>query len=581
MLYMKKILLLAVLSAALFAGCQKPDFDSTVNGEALGTFTLSAPVTNTAIALNAATPTAKVEISWTASKPGVDAVPVYKWIAALKTNGSLEAPLLEIASDNAGKDARLTITHKQLDDALKAKGIADGAKTDLIWSVKADNGSTQLISSDIRNISITRMKDGVTAFILLGPASSASAITLNPVSTADSVKFNWTKSLPATGGPAITYQVAFSKDGAFTTPLFTIAAANTGKDTVLSVAMKQLNDSLVKYGFTDLSQTVSLKWTVIATSGTWKQPADYINDIAFLREVNFYLVGSVNGWSIDNPLKMVVDQKADRYSTVFYTYIKLADNDEFKFFKTKGDWGSGYGDNGAGTTPGSYKTGFNVGGNFKVTAGGIYRLTIDTKNDLAYIQQKQVGVVGNMQGWNATAPLLGAYLQRDKFLIIVPSSGTDEFKFHDGSLGSPWTFGIGDDRWWGGADGKLNHDGGDPNLKAAYSPYTRLIWDATNVQQLKYNMYQGKLRMVGGAPVVGDWTPANAPDMDYQGNGVWKKTITFTGTTEFKFVSAEGWDLNYGADGAGKIREGGDNITLTAGTYTITVDEYNRTYTIL
>jgi len=580
MLLMKKFLMLAVLSVAIFAGCQKADFDSTVTGEALGTFTLNAPATNTTLVLNAATPTAKVEISWAASKPGVDATPLYKWVAALKATGNLDAPILEIPSDNNGADAKLTLTQKQLDDALKAKGIADGAKADLIWSVRADNGSTQLLAGDIRNISITRMRDGATAFILLSPASATAASTLNPVSTADSVKFKWTKALPATGGPAITYRVAFSKDN-FTTTLFTIPASNSAKDTALSIAAKQFNDSLVKYGYSDLSQTVTLKWTVIATSGTWQQQADYINDIAFIREVNFYLVGSPNGWSIDNPLKMVVDQKADRYSTVFYTYIKLAANDEFKFFKTPGDWGSGYGDNGAGTTPGSYKTGYNVGGNFKVTTAGIYRLTIDTKNDLAYVQEKQVGVVGGMQGWTPSAPLYGAYLQRDKFLIIVPSSGTDEFKFHDRSLGPDWTFGIGEDRWWGGADGKLVQDGGDPNIKAAYTPYTRLIWDATNVQQMKYNIYQGKLRIVGGAPVIGDWTPANALDMDYQGNGVWKKTVTFSGSTEFKFVSAEGWDLNYGADGTGKIREGGDNITRAAGTYTITVDEYNRIYTIL
>ncbi len=42
MLLMKKILMLAVLSVAIFAGCQKADFDSTVTGEALGTFTLNA-----------------------------------------------------------------------------------------------------------------------------------------------------------------------------------------------------------------------------------------------------------------------------------------------------------------------------------------------------------------------------------------------------------------------------------------------------------------------------------------------------------------------------------------------------------
>ncbi len=61
-------------------------------------------------------------------------------MAALKANGNLDAPLLEIPSDNNGADPKLTLTQKQLDDALKAKGIADGAKADLIWSVKADNG---------------------------------------------------------------------------------------------------------------------------------------------------------------------------------------------------------------------------------------------------------------------------------------------------------------------------------------------------------------------------------------------------------------------------------------------------------
>ncbi|MDF2186915.1 SusE domain-containing protein [Paraflavitalea sp. CAU 1676] len=589
---MKKILLLALWTIAVLAACQKPDYDTTVTGESIGNFALSLPATNAAIALNAATPTAKLEITWAAAKPGVDKVPTYKWVAAAKTNGTLETPLLELPSDNGGKDAKLTITHKQLDDALKAKGIADGAKTELIWSIQADNGSTQQTATETRNITITRMKDGATAFILLGPASSSSPITINPVSTADSVKFNWRRSVPAAGAGAITYKVVFSKDGNFEAPVFTIPAGNTGKDSVLAIVAKDLNDTLVKYNYADLSQTVSLKWTVIATSGTWKQPADYVNEVAFLREINFYLVGSVNDWSIDNPLKMVVDQKADRYGTVFYTYIKLSDNAEFKFFKTKGDWSSGYGDNGAGATAGSFKTAYNVGGNIKVATGGIYRLTIDTKNNLAYVQPKQVGVVGGMQGWDAKAPVYGTYMQRDKFLILASSSGTDQFKFHDGSLGAVWTFGIGDDRWWGLAtNGKLGHEGApeptEVNIVAPYAPVTRLIWDGSNPQQIGYKAYQGKLRIVGSTAQVGSWTPGNALDMDYQGNGVWKKTVTFAGATEFKFVIAEGWDLNYGVDvpeasgTPGTLKEGGGNITLGAGTYTITIDEYKRTYTIL
>jgi hypothetical protein len=366
--------------------------------------------------------------------------------------------------------------------------------------------------------------------------------------------------------------------------LFSIPASNSGKDTVLKIAAKSLNDSLVKYGYADMAQTIKLKWTVIATSGTWNQKATYVNDIAFLRQVNFYVVGTLNGWSIDNPLLLIADQSSDRYGSVFYTYIKLDANAEFKFFKTKGDWNSGYGDDGAGPIAGSYNSGFNKGGNIKVNTAGIYRLSIDTKNNIAYVQQKQVGLVGSLQGWKPSTPLYGAYLQRDKFLFIAPTVANDEFKFHDGSYGPDWTWGVGQDRWWGdgGTTGKLSHESGAGNLKTTYTPYSRFIWDGTDPQSLKYSILQGKLRIVGSTAVVGSWTPANAPDMDYQGNGVWKKTITFATATDFKFVSAEGFDFNYGADGAtGNIKENGDNISKPAGTYTITVDEYNRTYTIL
>src|ERR1041384_8154725 len=101
MLRMKKIFMLALLAAAVMAGCPQTDFLEKGTGEALGTCTLNAPATSAVIALNAATPTAPVEITWSAAKPGVDAVPTYKWVAALKTNGTLETPLLEIASDNS------------------------------------------------------------------------------------------------------------------------------------------------------------------------------------------------------------------------------------------------------------------------------------------------------------------------------------------------------------------------------------------------------------------------------------------------------------------------------------------------
>ncbi len=78
-----------------------------------------------------------------------------------------------------------------------------------------------------------------------------------------------------------------------------------------------------------------------------------------------------------------------------------------------------------------------------------------------------------MQGWNAGAPIFGAYINRDHFLIIAPSNGSDEFKFHDGPV---WDNGTPDNaRWWGSLGdvtdwwGNLDKDGGGANIVANWS----------------------------------------------------------------------------------------------------------------
>ena len=582
---MKRYLIFATCALLLAAACKKFDFDYSSNGEALNSFQLTAPADNSAIVLNSATPNDSIVISWTPSKPGVGAPVIYTWIAAL-SSGSLDQPAISIPSNNSGKATSLTLTQKALDDALKAKSIADGARADLIWSVQADNGSTKLRSNQVFHLSVTRFTDGVSPFVIYGPASSTANMEINPTSTTDTISFLWQKAAPSNPAHPVSYQLYFTGDSlTFSQPLFSVTSGNNGTDTTLKLTWKQISDSLNAKGLTDLSKVAKMKWNVKATSGNFSLWSKYENKLYILRKVSFYIVGSFTGnWSMSQAMQMVVDKKPDRYSKVFYTYLLLSAGDQFKFVKTKGDWGTAYGQTGG--SGGSYTTGFNQGSNFQIPSAGIYRLTIDVGNNMAYIQQKQVGVVGSMQGWNPGSPIYGGYISANRFLIITPSTGSDGFKLHDGPV---WDNSTPDKaRWWGigSGPGILDLDGSGANLTATSTPRTRVIWDGTDPQQVKYIMNPGnEMRVVGdGLLGVNAWDPSTSPVMNYMGNGKWQLTANLIGGKQFKFVAGNAWGaFEYQDAGGGRVRyDGSGNFQCPAisGSYTITLDEYNSTYTI-
>ncbi len=147
----------------------------------------------------------------------------------------------------------------------------------------------------------------------------------------------------------------------------------------LKLTYQQLSDSLTKNKEDDFSKESRLKWAVQAISGDWTLLSNVSNAMNILRQIRFYIVGSINGWpsvwDINDPMQVIPDKAASRYAKVFYTYLKLKAGNEFKFFKTKGDWGSGYGI--VSGSNGEYETGFNQGDNIKITADGVYRVTLD------------------------------------------------------------------------------------------------------------------------------------------------------------------------------------------------------------
>lgn len=588
-----------IVFGLLLAACQKVDFDNSVNGEGIetGSFRIQSPVSSSTIALNAATPAQPVVISWTSAKPGIDKPLTYKWIA-VKKGEDIKNYTFELPADNDGKATTLTITQEKLDLYLFSKGVAARGAIDLLWTIQASNGDAQVVSQDIFSLTMKRFGDGATPFTLYGPEPIISTATVDPTSTADFFHFKWQKSVPVTGGPAVKYRVVFDlEEGDFSNPIFSIASDNNGSDSALKMTYKQLSDSLDDNGVDDYSKENRIKWAVQAISGDWVQLSSYTNAMNILRQVRFYLVGKINGmtpeqeWNINDPMQMIPDRASGRYSKVFYTYLKLKIGNEFKFFKIKGDWSSGYGP--ISGSNGEYETGYQQGtGNFKITADGIYRVTIDLDANKVYIQNNQPGVIGEMQGWNENNILRGYAIEHNKFMILVNSTGAQKFKFNDGNN---WDNSAPNKtRYYakGAEDGLLDFDGSGPELIATGSPVSRIVWDGSDPQKLKYTIAAARMYMIGDA-TLGGWTNeesnANLPELTYQGNGIWKATnVPLTGGKQFKFIFKKGsWDLNYGSTEPepgpmiGSCKEGGANIGVTTnGNYTVELDEYNRTYKV-
>jgi hypothetical protein len=605
------LLLMICLSA-----CKKTTYDKTVNGEALGDFRLSAPSNNLNVVLNSATPSSSITISWTASKPGISISPNYKWVAALKTAGNLETPLLDIPSGNNGSATSLTLTQKQLDDALAAKGIAAGAKTELIWSVKAGNGTSTLLSQDVYNITITRMKDGSTPFTVLGPASSLTVQSINPGSTTTNFTFKWTKSAPAAGSPAVKYKVLFAERKLdvsgneipvnWSAPLFSIVSDNAGLDTLATVTHKQLSDSLTNKGFTNPGNPVTLKWTVVAVSGTWSQLSDFSNSIAIVREVKLFLVGGSSpiGWNPPQSIRLIEDS---RFPGTFFIYTKLiASGGGIKFLSENTDWNTPtqkvYGNSGGDGNGGNLLQSSNSG-NITIAADGVYRITVDLTANKYYLQTAVangiggMGMIGQFQGWSQPAVKMN-YVSTDLFIYIATMGTNDEFKFHDGN---DWTNSSNNLNRWYATDNTnkmvIDPGSGFNNFKwTGATGRVRAIWDGTDPLNLKYDLSSAaEMRVVGdGINQVGvnDWDPPTSPQMTYSGSGVWTITLTLKASKDIKFLAGNAWGAldyedNSGQNPATGVTKpikwtGGDNFKTPAiaGSYTITLNENTQTVTI-
>ena len=444
---MKTLLYILSFFALVLGSCKKTEFnDMSAKGEGLVGFTLKSPGTGTKLSLNAATPNSTITFSWNESKPGLHTLPTYTLVAVRRTNeaANFDTPLIQF---DAGSNTSLTLTTKQIDDALKAKGVADGALSELLWSVKATNGDVTIVAQNQFFIDITRMKDGASPFFLLGPASSSAATVIDPTLATSNLVFNWTKSQPASGGSGVTYKVLFAPRKIdvngnvlptdWANPLFSLKSNNNGADSLATVSYKSISDSLTKHGYTSFSDIDSLRWTVVATSGTWNQYSDYINDIAIQRQVvtYLYLPGDYQGWSPGSAPKLA---STDGINFEGYIWVPAGGTGEFKI-NVAPDWDhANYGGT-SGATGGVLDAG---GPNLKwPTTGTYYLVKVDMSTKTWTVAKTDWKVIGSGTpgGWDSATPMTYDASTGKWKVTLTTSAGEFKFRANDNwdlSLGS-------------------------------------------------------------------------------------------------------------------------------------------------
>ncbi len=180
-------------------------------------------------------------------------------------------------------------------------------------------------------------------------------------------------------------------------------------------------------------------------------------------------------------------------------------------------------------------------------------------------------VPGAHQGWdpsNATT-ILTSSASDGNYEGYFWFDANTEFKFTDGPA---WDVNYGDT----GADGTL--EAGGDNLKVADAGFYKINVD---LNAKTYTLLKTDWGLIGSA-TAGAWD--SDQNMTYDATeGAWTITASLV-AGEAKFRANDGWDLNYGDDGADALlNAGGANIVIPAnGTYTIKLylDHPDYTYSI-
>lgn len=259
----------------------------------LSTFNLVGPANNARLEVEENNTTA-VNINWTKSTNAT----TYRWFATTST-GSFTAPLLRVASNNAGTDSVLTLTSGGIDNILNSLNIKRTDSVTLKWTVFAYIGSDSLKASQDWNITLVR-KRILGTFNLTAPANNARVEVIQNSSTP--IVITWSASSKASK-----YKwKAATLAGNFNTPLLNLDADNAGADAKLTLTSGAI-DAILANNSIKRGDSITLKWTVFALETTDSLKAVETFNITLIRK---RILGTFNLTSPANNARVVVTQNS-------------------------------------------------------------------------------------------------------------------------------------------------------------------------------------------------------------------------------------------------------------------------------
>lgn len=311
----------------------------------------------------------------------------------------------------------------------------------------------------------------------------------------------------------------------------------------------------------------------------------------FVVEPAYYLLGTINGWSVANAIQMNHSDK-DVYDDPVFTLVVDVDASDIaansgwwwkvvpqSTYET-GNWvdaddaSFGVADNGSPELSGKLvaRTATEDCGAGAIQQPGKYIFTINlemmTYEFLPYVEY--LYTPGGANNWFNDSPAAKMYPTPAgvTFESWIPLNG--DFKF---TTAPDWT---GTAYGAGAEAGSLSTAPNAGNLTPAGAKGYYCV--RANILNMTWETVYGPVQSWGLIGVNGAWGDTDdivmTPDADGQ---VWKATVTFTSGTDFKFRADGAWDIQYG-NGGNNIDDlvcdgGSGNLSAPAlGTYEVTLD---------